>query len=59
MRTAHALTVSPSMPCTREAGGLHGVGGCMVRGGVHGPRGGGIPACIETDPPCEQNDKQV
>ena len=34
MRTARALTVSPSMLCT----------------GVL-PRGGGIPACTEADPP--------
>ena len=49
MRTARALTVSPSMLCTGGVGvhgprGVHGPGGCMVPGGawswgVHGPWG--------------------
>ena len=32
-------------------------GGVPGPGGVHGPwwGGGGIPACTEADPPCEQN----
>ena len=55
MRTACALTVSPSMLCAR--------GVCLVRGGAWSGGmpglGGGILACTEADLPCEQNDKQV
>ena len=72
MRTARALTVSPSMLCVW--GGVSAPGeGCLLWGvsapwggllprGVSAPRwggawsgGGGIPACTEVDPPCEQN----
>ena len=34
-------------------------GGMPGPGGVPGPGGGGIPACTEADPPCEQNDRQM
>ena len=62
MRTARALTVSPSMLSTGE---------CLVRGaawsrgggwsGGGWSRGGGMPSCTEAEPPPprEQNDKQV
>ena len=47
MRTARALTVSPSMLCSWGGGGaVSAPGGCLLGGG-----GGGIPACTETDPP--------
>ena len=53
--------------------GVSGPGGagCLLPGGVSAARGvcsrrvsapgggGGIPACTEADPPCEQNDRQV
>ena len=61
MRTARALTVSPSMLC--GGGGVSAPGGrcllpggCLLRGSA--PGGGGIPACTVADhthPPCEQN----
>ena len=40
-------------------GCVYGPGGCLVLRGVPGPGGGGVPACTEAYPPCEQNDKQV
>ena len=46
-------------------GGVYALGGvCLgvstpVGGGVCSRGGGGIPACTEADPPCEQNDRQV
>ena len=53
MRTVRALTISPSMLCTRGEGGsgqgFAWSGGCLLLGG------GGIPACTEVDPTCEQN----
>ena len=69
MRTASALTVSPSMLCggrvSASVGGCLVSGGCLVWGGGLLPRGclvqggawshGGIPACTEADRPCEQN----
>ena len=55
MRTARALTVSPSMLC---AGGVSAPGGvgCLLWGGVcfgggMSAPGGCIPACTEADPP--------
>ena len=50
MRSARTLTVSPSMLCGR---GVSAPGGSSP-GGVCS-WGGGIPACTEADPPCEQN----
>ena len=52
MRTARALTVSPSMLCSWGVSALRGVGGLVSApgGGVSAP-GGGIPACTEADPP--------
>ena len=61
MHTARVLTVSPSMLCD---GGVSAPGGDWSRGpGSAGgawswgawSQGGGIPACTEADPPCEQN----
>ena len=55
MRTARALTVSPSMLCARGGCMVGGWVGAWSRGGwVHGPGGGGcggIPACTEADSP--------
>ena len=50
MRTARALTVSPR--CSARGGVCSG--GVSAPGGVSA-LGGGIPACTEADPPCEQN----
>ena len=68
MHTTYLLTVSPSMHCAggvcfwgglgvvSAPGGLSALGGvcsegvCFWRGEC-----GGIPACTEADPPCEQN----
>ena len=66
MRTAHALTVSPSMLCAK--GGVPAPRGSVCSWGVSAPGwgllpggacsqggvcswGGGIPACTEADPP--------
>ena len=38
-------------------GGSAPGGGLLLEGGVSAL--GGIPACTETDPPCEQNDRQT
>ena len=35
--------------------GVSGPRGVSVPGGCLVPGGGGIPACTEADPPCEQN----
>ena len=39
--------------------GVSAPGGGVCSWGGSGPRGGGITACPEADPPCEQNDRQV
>ena len=64
MYTARSLTVSPSMLCS--GGGVPGLGGCLVQGMPAWSRGvpawsggGGIPACTEADPPCEQNHRPL
>ena len=49
MRTGRSLTVCRGVP----AGGVPASGGVPAPGEA-GP-GGGIPACTEADPPCEQN----
>ena len=38
-------------------GCVSGPGGCLIRGDAW--FWGGVPACTEADPPCEQNDRQV
>ena len=61
MRTARALTVSPSMLCA--GGGVSALRGCLLEGcvcllpGVSASRGVCIPACTEADTlsACEQN----
>ena len=53
MRTGRSFTVWGW--CIVPGGGVPGPRGCMVPGGclvLWG--GGGIPACTEADPPCEQ-----
>ena len=61
MRTARALTVSPSMLCAGGSapGGSAPGGAVPAPGGGSAPGGcllrGGIPACTEADPPPEQN----
>ena len=68
MHTARLLTVSPGMHCAGgclplgvggqlPGGGVCLPGGRYLLGGVPAPEGegGGIPACTEADPPCEQN----
>ena len=65
MRTAHALTVSPSILCARGVhgpggwGGVHGSGGGAWSRGMHGPSGGGIPSCTEADPPPVNNHRRL
>ena len=62
MRTAHALTISPSLLCTGGvrggcawSRGVPGLGGAWSKGTWSGGGGclvgGGIPACTEVDPP--------
>ena len=75
MRTGRSLTVcrsllpggmsAPGGSALGEGGLLPGrsvcSGGCLLLGGLlpGGSAPGGIPACNEADPPCEQNDRQV
>ena len=73
MRTARALTVSPSMRCAGVGawswGGMPGLGGCMVPGGGGDAWSWGVcmvGGCVvsqhalrQTPSPCEQNDKQL
>ena len=50
-----------SAPGEDGLGGVSALGGGVCSGGSApgGGCSGGIPACFEAEPPCEQNDRQV